>query len=224
MTSEQVLEALAASIAEGDEQGGRKGAEAALAAGIDPQKVLTEGLVAAMRTVGDRWKANVIFLPEVMMAVEAWNAAMEVVEPHLSADAKAGARRGVVVIGTVKGDIHDIGKNIVATLLRTAGFEVHDLGTDLTASYFVAEAERVKADIIAASALMTTTVPGQRDIVEYLQTIGKRGAYFYIVGGGGASQAWADEIGADAYGDTAEDAVRGALELMGQEQESGKSN
>jgi len=213
MSAPSQLQELASAVFEGDRERARKAAEAAIASGLPPMSVLNDGLVVAMRTIGEKWKAQEIFLPEVLMAVEAWKASMAVIGPKLSAENRAEARRGVVVIGTVKGDIHEIGKNIVAALLSTAGFEVHDLGTDLPASVFVTEAERLGADIIASSALMTTTMPHQRDVVEYLETKGKRNDFYYLIGGAPVSPEWAQEIGADAYGKTAEDAVRVALDF-----------
>lgn len=202
------FEPVANAVVEGDANQARGVVEGLLASGSDPEDLVNEGLVAGMRIVGDKWNKMEIFLPEVMMAVEAWQAAMDVVEPHLLSESREGLRRGVVVIGTVKGDIHDIGKNIVGILLKTAGFEVHDLGTDVMASAFVSKAEDVKADAIALSALMTTTMPFQRDVVDYLEMRGERDKYFVLVGGGATTQEWADEIGADAYGKTAEDAIR----------------
>ncbi len=214
MTVQSALESVAACIVDGDEHRAQEAVEEALAMGLPPQEVVNGGLVASMRMVGDKWKAMEIFLPEVMMAVEAWQAAMDIIEPRLTAEARNDLKRGVVVIGTVKGDIHEIGKNIVAILLKTAGFEVHDLGTDVPASVFVSEAKKVKADIIAASALMTTTMPFQKDIVEYLTMRGQRDRYFVMVGGGPVTPQWAEEIGVDAYGQTADDAVRLALDHM----------
>jgi corrinoid protein of di/trimethylamine methyltransferase len=214
MSKQSEIEAVASAVFSGDKQAARAHAEIAIKQGIPALQILHEGLEAAILSIGESWRKQEIFLPEVLMAVEAWNFAMEVVEPHLSAENKAEATRGVVVIGTVKGDIHEIGKNIVATILKTAGFEVHDIGTDLAASVFVSEAEKYEADIIASSALMTTTMPHQRDIVEYLETNGKRASFLYMVGGAPVSQEWATQIGADAYGKNAEDAVRLALALV----------
>ena len=216
--------ALIEAVIGGDGPTAREAAADLIAAGASPVQVLNDGLLVAMRLVGDKWKANEIFLPEVLMAVEAWTAANEAVEPHLSASAIRDAKRGVVVIGTVKGDIHEIGKNIVATLLKTAGFEVHDLGKDLPASTFVSEAERLGADIIAASALMTTTMPYMKDVVEYLQSKKKREQFFYLIGGAPVSEAVAQAIGADAYGKTAEDGVRLALEAVATRHSRNQSN
>jgi trimethylamine corrinoid protein len=152
----------------------------------------------------------------MMMAAEAWEEAMKTLEPKLLA---AGAERkkiGSVVIGTVSGDIHSIGKNIVAAMLKMNGFEVFDLGIDVTASAFVIKAEAVSADIIAVSALMSTTIPQQKNIIEHLEARGVRNKYCFLVGGGSTSQEWADSIGADGYGRTAGDAASLALKAISQ--------
>ena len=214
MKQENILKTVADSIVVGDGTLAREAAERALDAGMPAQEVVNDGLVVGMRIIGEQWKTLEIFLPEVMLAVEAWRSAMEVVGPSLSAEAKDSLKKGVVVLGSVKGDIHEIGKNIVGILLETAGFEVHDIGYDNPASAFVTAAEKANADIIAASALMTTTMPYQKEIVDYLVDQGLRDKYFVMVGGGPVSAEWAAQIGADAHGRTAEDAVRLALEHM----------
>jgi corrinoid protein of di/trimethylamine methyltransferase len=211
MDTENILEPLLNSIVTGDPSQAKEEARKALEQGIPPLDVLEHGMVAAMRVVGDKWETFEIFLPEVLLAINAWQAAMNIVDPMLSKEERADAIKGKVVIGTVKGDVHDIGKNIVSSLLKTAGFEVFDVGHDAPASVFITEAERVQANIIALSALMTTTMPYQRDVLEYLETRGIRDQYFVMVGGGAVTQEWADNIGADAYGETAEDAARLAL-------------
>jgi len=208
------FDVLIEAIFQGEASSARAAAEGLLAANVAPLQVLNNGMLVAMRKVSEKWRANEIFLPEVLMAVEAWEAANAAVQPRLTAEARQDASRGVVVIGTVKSDIHEIGKNIVATLLKTAGFEVHDLGKDVPASTFVAEAERHGADIIAASALMTTTMPYMKDVVEYLQSKGKREDFFYLIGGAPVSAEHATAIGADAYGKSAEDGVQLALDAV----------
>jgi methanogenic corrinoid protein MtbC1 len=146
------------------------------------------------------------FLPEMMLAAEAWQAGLQVLEPLLAGGERAEAA-GTVVIGAVKGDIHSLGKNIVATMLRTAGFAVVDLGTDVAASKFVTAAADARADAIALCALMTTTMPQQREVIEHLVAAGRRDQVRVMVGGSAATAAWAQEIGADGYGETAADAV-----------------
>jgi methylmalonyl-CoA mutase cobalamin-binding domain/chain len=162
--------------------------------------------VAGIREVGEMFRRGDAFLPEMMLGAEAWQAGMDVIEPLLEGQDQSGAA-GKVVIGTVKGDIHSLGKNIVCTMLKTAGFDVVDLGTDVPASTFVTAAVDAKADVIALCALMTTTSPQQREVIEHLKAGGRRDDFFVMVGGSAASAEWATEIGADGYGETAADAV-----------------
>ncbi len=169
-----------------------------------------------MKEVGDRFARYEIYLPEMMMAAEAWESAMKILEPKLLESGEERKKVGKVVIGTVKGDIHSIGKNIVGAMLKMNGFEVFDLGVDIAASAFVTKAEEVGADIIAASALMSTTIPQQKNIIEHLEARGARGNYRFLVGGGSTTQEWADSIGADGYGRTAGDAVTLALKALSQ--------
>ena len=175
-------------------------------AGVEPQRLMDDGLVAGIREVGEMFRRGDAFLPEMMLAAEAWQAGMDVLEPLLAGRPQAAAT-GKVVIGTVKGDIHSLGKNIVSTMLKTAGFEVLDLGTDVAASRFVTAAADAHADAIALCALMTTTMPQQREVIDHLSAAGRRRDFFVMVGGSAASAAWAEEIGADGYGETAADAV-----------------
>jgi 5-methyltetrahydrofolate--homocysteine methyltransferase len=180
--------------------------QAALEDGLEPEAILLSGLVAGIREVGEMFRRGEAFLPEMMLAAEAWEEGAAVLEPHL-ADHPAGAARGTVVIGTVKGDIHALGKRIVVTMLRTAGFEVVDLGVDVPASRFVTAAADARADVIALCALMTTTMPQQKEVIEHLLAAGRRDQVFVMVGGASTTAEWAAEIGADAYGETAADAV-----------------
>jgi len=181
---------------------------------VEPLTIIRGGMIPAMEKVGDRFSNGEIFLPEMLMATEAWNEAMKLLKPKMLAAGQSVGKIGTVVIGTVQTDVHEIGKNIVATLLSTAGFEVHDLGVDISASKFIGKAEEVDADIIAASAIMTTTMTYQRDILEHLMASGLRDKYIVLVGGGVVNQRWTDEIGADGYGETAVEAVRVAKELL----------
>ncbi len=180
----------------------------------DPLTIIQKGMMPAMEKIGDQFTCGEIFLPEMLMAAEAWNEAMKLLKPKMLAAGESVATIGTIVIGTVQSDVHEIGKNIVATLLSTAGFEVHDLGVDVSASKFIERAEEVGADIIAASAIMTTTMTYQQDILEHLKASGLRDRYIVLVGGGVVNQEWADEIGADGYGQTAMDGVRVAKDLV----------
>lgn len=179
-----------------------------LAEGADPAGILTR-LTTTMTRVGERFARLDIFLPEVMLAGEAMTGVVEVVRPHLTARTDQ-APRGRVVLGVVKGDLHEIGKNIVKLMLETHGYEVRDLGYDVDSLAFIREAEAIGADFIGASALMTTTMPRQQEIIEFLKDKGLRGQYKVVIGGAPTSQAWAEKIGADLY---CEDA-HAAPELM----------
>jgi corrinoid protein of di/trimethylamine methyltransferase len=178
-------------------------------ASIEVLDVLMQGIYA----IGEKWGRLEVFLPEVLMATNAMKTGMLILEPHLK-DAGGWKHKGTVVVGTVKGDQHDIGKSIVATMLVSGGFNVHDIGIDQPAIRFIEKAQEVNADIIAASSLLSTTMQGQKDLVDLLENSGERNRFRVMVGGGPVTQQWADSIGADAYGETASDALRIANDLM----------
>ena len=180
----------------------------------NPLAMVEQGMMPGMTEIGNRFSAGEAYLPELLMAAEAWEQAMKIIKPKLVAAGASIQKRGTIVLGTVQTDIHEIGKNILANLLMTAGFEVHDIGHDAPASKFINKAQEVDADIIAASAIMSTTVPYQKDIIEMLKARGLRDKYLVMVGGGVVTQEWANEIGADGYGDLASDAVELAKELV----------
>ena len=178
---------------------------------LDPDAILDDGLIPGIRDVGEQFRRYEVYLPEMMMAADAWQEGMDLLEPLLAAQGKRDKAKGKVILGSVMGDVHSLGKNIVATMLQTAGLEVIDLGIDVPAVKFVEEAEKAGADIVALSALMTTTMPQQRDVIEYLESRGSRAQYYVMVGGGPTNIEWAEQIGADGYGQTAADAVNLAL-------------
>ncbi|MGD2039209.1 MAG: corrinoid protein [Anaerolineae bacterium] len=182
--------------------------------GVAPATILDDALIPGIREVGEQFRRYEVYLPEMMMAADAWQEGMDLLEPLLASQGQRGEATGKVVLGSVMGDVHSLGKNIVSTMLQTAGFEVVDLGTDVPAFRFVEEAEKAKADIIALSALMTTTMPQQKDVIEYLEARGTRTRYYVMVGGGPTNTEWAEQIGADGYGQTAADAVSLALTHM----------
>ncbi len=213
MSGDDTLKGIEEAIVRGDKDRSTQLVERALGE-MDPLAIIQGGMMPAMAKVGDRFSCGEIFLPEMLMATEAWKEAMKLLKPKMLASGEGAGKKGTVVIGTVQTDVHEIGKNIVATLLNTAGFEVHDLGVDISASKFIQKAEEVGADIIAASAIMTTTMTYQRDILEHLVVSGLRDKYIVLVGGGVVNQKWAEEIGADGYGETAVDGVRVAKELL----------
>jgi corrinoid protein of di/trimethylamine methyltransferase len=191
----------------------------ALDEGLAPNAVLNDGLIVGIREVGEQFRRSEVYLPEMMMAADAWQEGMDLLDPLLAGQEAASGVAGKVVVGTVKGDIHSLGKNIVITMFQTAGFKVIDLGVDVPASRFVDEAEKHQADIIALSALMTTTMPQQKDVIEHLYARGQRETYYVMVGGGATNAGWAREINADAYGETAADAI--ALALAHMEEQKG---
>lgn len=176
---------------------------------------IVEALTVGMREVGARFARGEIFIPGLMLAAYAMRAVMAELRAELGQLAVTFEKKGTVVIGTVEGDMHEIGKDIVTTLLRVQGFEVHDLGADVNALDFVRKAEEVRADIIGASALMTTTMPGQGDIIELLKEIGLRDKYHVIFGGAPVTQEWVDECGADSWGEDAWTAVTILERVMG---------
>lgn len=171
--------------------------EQALAEGLDPKAILNDGLLSGMMIVGEKFKNNEVFVPEVLVAARAMNAGLAILEPEL---VKIGNEPvGVAVVGTVKGDLHDIGKNLVVMMLKGAGFEIHDLGTDVDAETFVNKAEEVGANVIGLSALLTTTMPNMKSVVDVLNERGIREKYIVMVGGAPVNESFAEQIGADFY-------------------------
>jgi 5-methyltetrahydrofolate--homocysteine methyltransferase len=178
--------------------------EKALQEGIEPKRILEEALIAGMGVIGERFRLNQIYVPEVMIAARAMNQGMAVLKPLLAAGGVAS--KGTIAIGTVRGDLHDIGKNLVTMMMEGAGYKIMDLGTNVGPQVFVDAAGR-GADIIGMSALLTTTMTAMRDTVEALKTAGLREKVKVIVGGAPVTQEWADEIGADGYAPDAATAV-----------------
>jgi corrinoid protein of di/trimethylamine methyltransferase len=186
-----------------------------LGAGLRPMEIIEEGLLPGMNTVGDEFEQDIKFLPEMMRSATIFQEAMTVLKPKIEEQGEAGRHLGTVVLGTVKGDLHSIGKDIVKILLETSGFTVHDLGMDVSTFTFIDKAEEVGADIIAMSALLTTTLVSQRDLIEALEEQGKRDQFKIMVGGGAVTQSWADEIKADCYSETGFAAAKAAQRLVG---------
>lgn len=211
MGKEEILKKAAQAVIDGDEDAAEEIARKAIAEGINPVDVISEGLSAGMTQVGDLFNKEEISLPFVIVAAEAMSKAIAILEPHIPVQEK-GNKKGTVVIGTVEGDIHDIGKGIVATMLKVYGFEVYDLGRDVPVQAFIDKAKEVNAQIIGSSTLMTTTLPGQKTLQEAVQKEGLK--VKTIVGGAATNQQWADKIGATAYGENANDAVSKIKELI----------
>jgi dimethylamine corrinoid protein len=180
---------------------------------MEPSEIIEKGLAAGMNEVGTLFERGKLFLPHVMMAADAMAAGVKILEAEMPAGAQT-RKMGVIVNGTVEGDVHDIGKSIVSTMLQSAGFEVYDLGRDVPVKDFIEKAKEVNADMIGLSALMTTTLQGQRDVIELLKEEGLRDRVKVMVGGAPATQAWADKIGADCYAENASEAVTKAKELL----------
>jgi 5-methyltetrahydrofolate--homocysteine methyltransferase len=188
-------------------------AEKALAEGAKPGDILKQGLIAGMDHVGELFKQNEIYVPEVLLAAKSMQQAMEVLKPHL---VKGGIKpRGKAVVGTVRGDLHDIGKNLVAMMLEGAGFEIIDLGNDVPAERFVEAAEENQADLIGMSALLTTTMHVMKETVDLVRERGLTGKVRTMVGGAPVTRGFAEEIGADGYGDDAASAVDLAKQFVG---------
>jgi methanogenic corrinoid protein MtbC1 len=168
-----------------------------------------------MNKIGELFARLEIFLPQLILAGEALTAAVDILRPKIMEAGEQGAPKGKVVIGVVKGDLHAIGKNIVKLMLETNGFEVKDLGYDVDSLTFIKEAEAMGADIIGASSLMTTTMPGQKEIIELLKDKGIRNRYKVVIGGAPTGKEWADQIGADLWCENATSAPRMMAELLG---------
>ena len=185
----------------------------AVEAGVDPQVLLEEYMIPAMDEVGQRFEANECFVPELLISARAMKGAVEVIRPLL---ASAGAEPvGRVVIGTVQGDLHDIGKNLVAIMLEGGGFEITDIGVDANADKFIDAINSKNPDVVALSALLTTTLPSMKNIIDRMTQAGVRERVKVIIGGAPVTQDFADEIGADGYSDNAGSAVGLVRSLMG---------
>jgi 5-methyltetrahydrofolate--homocysteine methyltransferase len=191
-------------------------ARQALVEGRPAQEILNEGLIAGMRVVGEDFKQRVLYLPEVLLAARAMTAGTAVLKPLLASRESGAKPAGVLVIGTVRGDLHDIGKNLVCVMAEGAGFEVHDIGVDQSVEKFLAAAERFNADIVGMSALLTTTMDYMKKVVDGFAAAGKRHVAI-AVGGAPVTQEFADEIAADGYCADASAAVELFLRLAGAE-------
>jgi len=213
MAVANILKELENAILEGEDDLAQSLAQKALEENIQPLNIVNEGIVPGIEEAGVLWQKNEYFLPDVVMSAEAFKMAMEVIEPHLSAG-EFGAT-GKVVIGTVAGDMHTLGKIIVMAMLRSAGFEVIDLGEDISIATFIEKVKELKPNILGLGCYMTTTMLDMKDIIKKLQENGLRNNVKVMVGGVPTSQEFADEIGADAWGKDALDAAEKAKKIMG---------
>jgi len=189
-------------------------ARRAVEQGVEPERALDQACVPAMDYVGQRFGCREMYLPDVMAASEAMKAAVGVLEPEMRRRGGERKTRGTVVLGTVKGDIHEIGKSLVSIMLSAAGFQVHDLGVSVATEAFAAKSREVGADIVGVSALLTTTMTVQRSVVESLDRAGLRPQLKIMVGGAPVTRKWAEEIGADGYAKNAAEAVTLARDFM----------
>ena len=213
MSKEDLIKAAVEAVIKGDEEAAVGVANKVIAEGINPIEIISEGFAKGMITVGDLFAKEEYALPQVLLSAGAMQDAMDVLDPHIPRqDVKQ--KMGVVVIGTVQGDIHEIGKRIVGTMLEVYGFEVHDLGADVPIEKFIEKAKELNADIVATSALMTTTMMSQKKLEEALQEAGLRDKVKTMVGGAAVTKEWADSIGANGYGQDVTEAVDAAKELV----------
>ena len=206
MEMKEWLEKAAQSILDQDEEAAREIAKKSLEDGMDPVEMISNGFAAGIRKMGDLFDRGEVFLPGLIIASDAMMAAVKILEEALPED-KRQEKLGIIVIGTVEGDIHDIGKGIMVTMLRVHGYEVHDLGRDVPIEDFVKKAQEVNADVIGSSAMMTTTQIGQKKLEEALKNAGMRDKVKTMVGGAVATDHWAKRIGADFFGETPSDTI-----------------
>lgn len=207
-----VLEEINQNLQDGDVTAVKNGIQKALDEDIEPGKILNKGLLSAMNVIGEKFSNNEIFVPEVLIAARAMNGGMELLKPKL---VESGIEsQGRVIIGTVKGDLHDIGKNLVKMMMEGAGFEVIDLGTDVPPAEFIEAVKEHQPDIVAMSALLTTTMTNMKDVIEALEEEDLRDDVYIMVGGAPITDEFAEDIGADAYSKDAAEAARTAKKAI----------
>jgi corrinoid protein of di/trimethylamine methyltransferase len=213
----ELLTQISQSLVDGDPDATFTLTEQALAAGMEPLKIIREGLMPGMNTVGEYFANGDYFLPDLIIAADGMKRAMELLEPELRARQQVLESPGTVVMGTVKGDIHEIGKSLVATMLSANGFKVYDLGVDVTIAAFVDKIKETNANLVGLSALLTTTMTMQREVIKTLVAEGLRDQVKVMVGGAPVTRGWAEEIGADGYAEDAMGAVALAKRLVSEE-------
>jgi trimethylamine corrinoid protein len=213
--SSELFQLMAQSIIDGDADVATELAKQAIAAGVDPLDAITKGFVTGVTQVGEAFACGDAFLPELVMAGEAMKAAVSTLEPEMKLRGSERKMLGKVVLATVEGDIHEIGKSLVGTMLTASGFEVFDLGVDVAVDKIIGKAIEVNADVIAMSALLTTTMVKQREVIETLEKENIRGKFKIMVGGAPVTRDWVQKIGADGYSEDAIGAVNIAKQLLG---------
>lgn len=212
--SQEIFAKLTNSLVDGDPDATFEATKEALAAGIEPMAIIKDGLIPGMNIVGEKFSSGEYFLPDLIIAADGMQKAMTLLEPELLKRQQAIESAGTVLLGTVKGDIHEIGKSLVGTMLSANGFKVHDLGVDVPTETFVAKVQEMKPDIIGLSALLTTTMVMQREVIKALAEAGIRDKVKVMVGGAPVTRSWAEEIGADGYAEDAMAAVQIARQLV----------
>jgi corrinoid protein of di/trimethylamine methyltransferase len=215
LVANDIFKHLSEAIQAAEKESALEYAEQGLSDGIPALDLVNQACIPAMRELGDLWEEGEIFLPELMLSAETMKAVMAILTPKMAAEQSGSSSFGRVVIGTIQGDIHDIGKSLVAAMLEASGFEVRDLGADVPLEKFCNVAEEFNANLICLSALLTTTMMGQKTVIEMLAQRGLHGRVKVMVGGAPVSRKWAEDIGADGYGENAIEAVRMARELVG---------
>lgn len=213
--SKELFEKMAQSIIDGEAEVAEALAKHAIETGIDPLEAITKGFVVGVNHVGDAFSRGDAFLPELVMAGEAMKAAVTTLEPEMARRGTARQVLGKVVLATVEGDIHEIGKTLVGTLLSSSGFQVYDMGVDVPAARIIEKVREVDANIVALSALLTTTMVKQGEVIEILKKEGLRSSVKVMVGGAPVTREWVQKIGADGYSEDAIGAVNAGKQLVG---------
>jgi len=212
MANEDLLQSLAEAVVDGDEEMVSELTEKALSEGLEPLSIINDGLTKGIQIVGANFAAGKFYLPDLLIGAKAMDAGIKILEPLMTGSNRESL--GKVLMGTVQGDLHEIGKNIVIMMLKTAGFEVIDLGIDVPSQKFIEKTREIKPDILGISALLTTTIARQKEIIELLEEEGLRKSVKVMIGGAPINQAWADKIGADGYAEDATVAVDVAKGFM----------
>jgi len=213
--SNELFSKITNSLVEGDPEATQSLTKQALSSGYEPLEIIREGLMPGMNIVGEKFSSGEFFLPDLIIAADGMQKAMELLEPELLARKQSIESTGSVVLGTVRGDIHEIGKSLVGTMLSANGFKVIDLGVDVPTEIFIDKVKEVKANILGLSALLTTTMTVQREVIQALEEAGIRDKVKVLVGGAPVTRSWAEEINADGYAEDATGAVQIAKRLMG---------
>lgn len=222
MEEAAILEGLKQAVLDYDAEGGASLTRQGLNQGIPPLRLIDDGLSRGIAIIGEKFQTMEIFLPELMMAAKVFLESMKILEPAILALGEGKQKRGIAVIGTVKGDVHSIGKDLFGTLLKVAGFEVHNLGVNVHPGKFIEKVEETGAHIVGLSALMTTTMPSMREVIEFFEARGLREKHTILIGGGPVTEAYCRKITADGYGETAQDGVQMAMKFVDQMRAAGR--